>query len=332
MKFTLVSGSALLGVAFLANAAFAQLPPDPEGGEQSPPPPPPTDPVAAPPPPPPPPPSGSADVGAPANPKAHGMILPNMLPSRLGATIDFRMDYTQFSEGSGLDITMFGFVLHGQYIAPENYGGYVQIPYYYASFGDDGEGGSDSDNGAGNIEIGGLYRLPQGESQEILLRAGVALDTAGQAGGLFAPFSQLGPRFYDAYATGFGATWLRGEGSFRHSAGNLRLAASAGFDVPVGQGDGEDGFTINVDALGKAALSAGIEQPGFGAAIGFVFMAAIGSDDSEDDTAFGLNATVHVPINPSTAIYGAFGWPSIDDDNEDLDIWAVGAGVRAAVF
>ena len=326
MKFTLVSGSALLGVAFLANAAFAQLPPDPEGGEASPPPPPPTDPNAQPPPPPPPPPSGAPDVGAPANPKAHGTILPNMLPTRVGATIDVRMDYTQFSEGSGLDITVLGWVLHGQYIAPENYGGYVSIPYYYASFGED------SDNGAGNIELGGLYRLPQGESQEILLRGGVALDTAGQAGGLFAPISQLGPRFYDAYVTGFGATWLRGEGSFRHSSGTLRLAASAGIDVPVGQGDGEDGFTVNVDALGKLAVSAGIEQPGFGAAIGFVFMAALGAEDSDDETTLGLNATVHVPINPTMAIYGSFGWPSIDDENEDLDIFAVGAGLRAAVF
>ncbi|MDQ3341665.1 MAG: hypothetical protein M4D80_41465 [Myxococcota bacterium] len=243
------------------------------------------------------------------------------------------MDYTQFSEGSFLDgITILGFVLHGQYIAPENYGGYVQIPYYYASF-DSGDGGNESDNGAGNIEVGGLYRLPQGANQEILLRGGIALDTAGQQGGFLAPFSQIGPRFYDAYTTGFGATWLRGEGSFRHNSGNLRLAASGGIDVPVGQGDGEDGLSINVDALGKAAVSAGFEQPGgFGAAIGFVFMAAIGAENSDDDTAFGLNATVNFPINPSTAIYGAFGWPAIDDENEDLDIWAVGAGVRAAVF
>ena len=322
-------GSAFVGVALSGSVAFAQLPPDPESSPPPPPPDPSTTPAPDPnaaQPPPPPPPTGGTDVGAPVNPKAHGPILPNMLPTRVGATIDFRMDYTSFSEGSGLDLTMFGFVLHGQYIAPENYGGYVQIPYYYASFDDE------SDNGAGNIELGGLYKLPQGENQEILLRGGVALDTAGNAGGLFAPFSQLGPRFYDAYVTGFGATWLRGEASFRHSSGNLRLAASGGFDVPVGQGDGEDGFTVNVDALGKAALSAGIEQPGFGAAIGFVFMAAIGSEDSEDDTAFGLNATVNVPVSPSMAIYGAFGWPSIDDENEDLDIWAVGAGLRAAVY
>jgi hypothetical protein len=321
MKFTLVSGSALVGVALFANAAFAQLP-DPEG--EPPPPPPTSDPNAGQAMPPPPPPSGSPDVAAPANAKLVGPILPNMLPSRIGATVDVRMDYTQFSEGSGLDITVFGFVLHGQYIAPENYGGYLQIPYYYASFGDE------SDNGAGNIELGGLYRLPQGENQEILLRGGIALDTAGNAGGLFAPISQLGPRFYDVYPTGFGATWLRGEASFRHASGNLRLGASGGFDVPVGQDD-EDIFNT-VDAIGKVAVSAGFEQPGFGAAIGFVFLAAIGSEDSEEETAIGLNASFNVPINPSTAIYGAFGWPSIDDDNEDLDIWAIGAGVRAAVY
>ena len=45
----------------------------------------------------------------------------------------------------------------------------------------------------------------------------------------------------------------------------------------------------------------------------------------------GLNATVNVPINPATAIYGAFGWPAIDD-NDSLDIFAIGAGVRAAIL
>lgn len=322
MKFTRITGSAFVGVALFGSVAFAQLP-DPDSS----PPPPPPDPNAGQPLPPPPPPGSTApDVGAPVNPKAHGPILPNMLATRVGATVDFRMDYTHFAEGSGLDVTVFGFNLLGQYIAPENYGGYVQIPYYYASFDED------SNNGAGNIELGGLYRVPQGESQEILLRGGIALDTAGSAGGLFSPISQLGPRFYDAYTTGFAATWLRGEASFRHSSGNLRLGASGGFDVPVGQDDGGEGLTVDVDALGKAAVSAGIEQPGFGAAIGLVFMAAIGSEDSEDDTAFGLNATVNVPINPSTTLYGAFGWPSIDDENEDFDIWAIGAGVRAAVY
>ena len=318
MKFTRITGSAFVGVALFGAVAFAQVP-DPESS----PPPPPPDPTMAPPPPPPS--TNTPDAAAP-NPKAHGPILPNMLATRVGATVDVRMDYTNFAEGSGLDITVFGFNLHGQYIAPQNYGGYLTIPYYYASFGDD------SDNGAGNIEIGGLYLLPQGEHQEILLRGGIALDTAGNAGGLFAPISQLGPRFYDAYTTGFGATWFRGEASFRHSAGNLRLGASGGFDVPLGQGDGDDGISFDVDALGKVAASVGIEQPGFGAAIGLVFMAAIGAEDSDDDTALGLNATINVPINPSTTIYGAFGWPSIDDDNEDFDIWAVGAGVRAAVY
>lgn len=324
MKFSLVSGCTLFALGLSISTAFAQPDPDPATGE--PPPPPDTtapDPLASPPPPPPS--TGPAVTpGTPAE-KTHGPILPNMLPSRLGATVDFRADYSHFAESGIDDITLMGFVLHGQYILPEGYGFYGSIPYYYADVGDE------SDNGAGNFEIGGLFRMPQGEMQEILLRAGIALDTAGNAGGIFAPFSQIGPRFYDAYATGFGATWIRAEGSFRHSQGNLRLAASAGFDIPVGQDDG-DGLTINVDALGKAAVSAGIEQPGFGAAVGFVFLYAIGApDESDDETSVGLNATIDVPINPGMAIYGAFGWPAIDD-NDDLDIFAIGAGVRAAIL
>jgi hypothetical protein len=327
MKFSLVSGCTLFTLGFGVATAFAQPHPDPATGE---PPPPDTttpDPLASPPPPPPPPPNTNAPAtpGVPAE-KTHGAILPNMLPSRLGATIDFRADYTAFNdEGLGdSDPTVMGFNLYGQYLLPEGYGGYASIPYYYV----DKLLFDDSDNGAGNIEIGGLYRIPQNETQELLLRVGVALDTAGQLGGAFAPISQLSPRFYDAYTAGLGATWFKGEGSFRLSQGNLRLAASAGIDLPVGRDDDEDDF----DAIGKAAVSAGFDQGSFGAGVGFVLLYALGAPEgSDDETSMGVNATINVPINPATAIYGAFGWPAIDD-NDDLDIFAIGVGVRAAIL
>lgn len=307
MKF-FASASTLITIVVAAQSAFAQAPP----------------------PPPPAPPPGEAEVGAAAE-KTSGPILPNMLPSRIGGTVDVRADYTYFGESSGLDLdVMLGFTLHGQYIAQQGYGGYVSIPYYYASFDDE------SDNGAGNLEVGGLYRLPQGAESEILLRGAFALDTAGNAGGLLSPFSQLAPRFYDAYPTGFAATWLKLEGSYRHSSGNLRLALSGGFDVPLGQDEGEF-ITINVDALGKAALSAGIENPGFSAAVGLVFLQTIGAE-GDDESELGLNLTGSVPINPATALYFNFGLPALEDNLFDppagqdaFAVWALGAGVRAAI-
>lgn len=333
MRFFRVSGFALFAVVVAAQSAFAR--PDPSMGEAEPPPPPP-DPTgsAAPPPPPPPPPSGASDVAAPAA-KTSGTILPNMLPSRIGATIDVRVDYSHFSEGflGGGDLFLLGFNLHGQYIAPQGYGGYLTIPYFYARIEDDGIDGPEtqSENGAGNLELGGLYRLPQSETTEILLRGGFALDTAGNVGGFLTPFSQLAPRLYDAYPTGFAATWLKAEASLRHSSGNLVLAASGGFDVPLGQDDGEGTLTVNVDAVAKAAISAGIENPGFGLSAGFVFLAAIGTNDDDNETVMGLNLLANFPINAATALYATFGLPDLEDNADEFDLWAVGAGVRAAI-
>ena len=127
MKFSLVSGCTLFALGLSAATAFAQ--PDPATGE---PPPPPDqtapDPLASPPPPPPN--TGApATRGAPVAAKTSGAILPNMLPSRVGATGDFRADYSFFGDDSGLDeLTVMGFVLHGQYILPDGYGGYASIP------------------------------------------------------------------------------------------------------------------------------------------------------------------------------------------------------------
>src|SRR5688572_32932295 len=80
-----------------ATPAFAQEPPP---DETAPPPPtetaPPPPMESAPPPPPPPPPDGGGDVRALPTERTPGPILPNMLPTRIGATVDVRLDYTAF--------------------------------------------------------------------------------------------------------------------------------------------------------------------------------------------------------------------------------------------
>lgn len=296
------AGLALLVVS-LSAPAFAQAPP----------PPPPPDPAMQP---------AATEVAAPAG---SGLVLPNMLSTRYGGTVDARLDYSHFSGDGGFlfneDVLLLGMTLHGQYLWPQNYGAYITLPYYYASADDD------SENGFGNIELGGLYKLPQGPTGELLLRGAFALDSAGQIDALFAPLSQLSPRLYDAYpSSGFATNWAKAEGSFRHYAGTLVLGIAAGIDVPFG-GDDDTGF----DAIAKGALSIGIDNPGsVGFGIGLSMLYAIGTE-SDDDAFYGLNATASFPISPTMSLYGAFGLPDLENNIDELDLFSIGAGIRAAV-
>jgi hypothetical protein len=314
----------LITFAILVSAQSALAQPDPVPTDPAGAPEPPPDPVAAPPPPPPPttttppPPPGGEVVAVDA--RKVGVVLPNMLPDRIGATVDIRGDYTHSDEGGlfgGDDVTLLGFTLWGQYLTAQGYGGYVQLPYYYVSAGDN------SDKGIGNLEVGGLYRIPNGESSVILLRGGFALDTAGQAGAFGAPFSQLAPRLYDAYPTGLESTWLRAEGSFRHNAGDIFLGVAGAIDVPLGGGDEFD----EIDALGKVAGSVGFRAGTATFAVGLVNLTAIGSE-SDDDNILGANVTAAFDVNPSVAVYGAFGYPDLEDN--ELDLFGIGIGVRIA--
>jgi len=312
-----------------ATPAFAQEPPP---DETAPPPPtetaPPPPMESAPPPPPPPPPDGGGDVRALPTERTPGPILPNMLPTRIGATVDVRLDYTAFGGDDDLfgELFLMNLNLYGSYITPQGYGGYVQLPYWYASTS---EGETDfSENGVGNLELGGLYSMKQGGASEVLLRGGIALDTAGSIGDFIGPISAFGSRLYDAYPIGFASTWGRVEGSFRHTEGNIHLGASVGGDVPITSSDEEDGISINLDAIAKAALSAGIDTGGAMIGIGFIAMMAIAEGD--DETIFGFNASLAVPISPTTSLYGAFGLPDLENNADEFDIWGVGVGVRIA--
>ena len=325
-----------LALALLAAAAAPALAQDPLPPDPSQPQPPPPDPVQPPPPdpsmaPPPPPatapPPGEQPV---VNTRVVGPILPNMLPARVGATIDIRGDYTYTSQDDALfgELFLLAFNFYGSYITPQGFGGYAQSPYWYARTTGDGE--DFSDKGVGNLEVGGLYLLPQGPTSQILLRAGIALDTASSVGAFISPFSALAPRLYDAYPTGFASTWGRGEGSFRHSSGNLHLGASVGVDVPITSADEEeDGISIDIDAIGKAAISASMDAGGASVGLGFVMMQAFGVD-SDDERIFGLNANVAFPINPTMSLYGSFGFPDLENNTEELSIFGFGAGIRIA--
>lgn len=300
MRLSRAWGPTVVAVVLAAPTAFAQ--PDPMA-------------------PPPPPPPGAPEAAGSGAAAPVGPILPNMVPTRVGATLEFRADYSNFSDGGlfGDDLFLLGFNLYGQYIWPRNYGAYIQMPYYYASANDD------SEQGLGNIELGGLYKLPQGPNSEVLLRGGFALDSAGNVDGFLAPLAAISPRLYDAYPTGFAQNWLRLEGSFRHTEGTLHLGASAGFDLPFG-GDEDTGL----DGLAKLAVSAGVDAGDVGLSIGYVMLQAIGTDD-DDDNISGLNAVASFPLGPTMTLYGAFGLPDLENNIDEFDLWAIGAGVRGSI-
>ena len=312
--------TALLIALVIPGLAYAQAPDEP-------PPPPPDGTTAGPPPPPPPTPQPEPTPGTDVVPagKVAGAVLPNFLDTRRGATVDVRGDYTQFSNGSGLSDSIdpvLAFTLHGQWISPsQGYGGYVTLPYYYV----DGDVVPDQNKGIGNLELGGLYSMKQGGNSELLLRGAFVVDSGGMSGGILGLLSQVSPRLKDAYTTGLDTNWARVGGSFHHAEGALRIAAGAGFDFPL-----DSSARDNFDGLAHGEISVGIEQPGFGAAVGYVILIAVGTDSS-DKTISGLNVSADVPISPAMKLYGAFGLPDLENNADKFDIWSVGVGLRAAV-
>ncbi len=250
-------------------------------------------------------------------------LLPNLLSTAPGGTVDARLDYTHDNAGSD-DLTLFGLTLHGQYLTPQGYGGYVSAPFSYAS------GNGDSRSGLGNLEVGGLYALRTSETMDVLLRGGIALDTADDDGTLLVPISQISPRLTDAFTTGFNTTWGRAQAQVRTSSGTLRLGALGGVDVPI-SGDLKDAGAF--DALLDIAVSAGIEEPGFGIGVGFSMIQVIGDDSSsDDDNISSFNATIDFPVGPKARVFGTLGIPDLDNISDNgADLFAIGTGVRVGI-
>jgi hypothetical protein len=256
----------------------------------------------------------------PTTPAGPQSILPNLLSTAQGGTIDARADYTH--DGTESDLTLVAITAHGQYISPGGLGGYIVLPMAYASAEDE------SETGLGNIEVGGLYAIRSGAT-DILLRGGISLNTAGDEQQLLVPVSQLSPRLNDAYPTGFDTTWGRAQAQLRHASGTLRLGAAAGFDVPVGGALADsEGF----DGLLNVAVGVGIEQPGFGVGVGIAYLQALTDGDSDDDSISSFNATVDFPIGPTARLFGTFGIPDLDNAGDNgTDLFAIGAGVRVGL-
>lgn len=310
---------ALVWSALGVQPAFAQSEPAPPPDPESTPDPPPEPGLAEPPPPPPPLPRRSSTPAAAPAPTEVGpqSILPNLLATTAGTTIEVRVDYSDIDM---IDATVLGVAAHVQHITAEGLGGYAALPIGLVYVDSEVE---EDLQAAGNLEVGGLYVLRQAPTTDILFRGGLSLDTStGDNDEQFALFaSAIVPRVHDSF-TGAGgdSTWGRAQAQLRHAQGTVRVGGSIGVDVPIG-----GAFADELDALLHVAVSAGLQSGPFAAALGLTLLKPIGEDPGDSEARNGLNLIGDYAIGPTARLFAAFA-TSFEDD---FDGTSIGFGVRA---
>lgn len=241
-------------------------------------------------------------------------FLPNMLATNAGTTLDARFDFTYIDDS---ELTLWGLNVHGQHITHGGAGVYASLPFAYIS----NDAADSSESGIGNIEIGGLYAIRNSPATDILLRGGIALDTTDDEDSFLVPIAQLAPKQTDWVASGLDTTWARVQGQLRHEAGNMRIGALAGFDIPV------DGAAEDADGVLHLAGSLGFQTPGFGLGFGLAYTQILVDGDSDEESMFGFSATIDFPIGTASRLFGALGIPNLDDNEGDA--FSLGVGIRA---
>lgn len=313
-----------LGFVIAARAASAQpgAEPPPPAPEPAPPPAEPPPPVEPPPPTPAPamtvapPPPGTAPVTVVAS--APG-VLPNLLSTAAGMTIDLQADYISIDGADG--ITFLAMKAHGQFISPGGAGGYASLPFTYLT----GDGVPESVQGIGNLEVGALYAIRSNPQLDVLLRGGISLDTAAEEDAEFLLYGHLFPRLTDVFTqAGLGTTWARVQGSMVHSSGNIRFGGMAGADVPV-SGEAQD----EIDALVNVAVSAGFQQGNVGAAIGLTMVQTVGVSGDEENYS-GLNLSGNIAAGPTMRVIGLLGF-NVGGDSLEIDGFSLGVGLRVGM-
>jgi hypothetical protein len=257
-------------------------------------------PVAPPPPPP------APDLQPPAGPQS---VLPNLLSTAVGATLDGRVDYSKLEDDG---VGFLALHLHGQYLGRFGLGGYLSLPIARVS------GGDQSETALGNVELGGLAVLRSG-GIETYVRGGFTVGPGsgeGELDGILVPVANLVPRPADALPTGFGSSWLRAGVGLRGTSGAMVFGGSAGVDFPLASDD--------LDGLLHLSGSMGVAQPGFGVAVGITLLRAL---EDSDENIFSFQVLGDAAIGRRARIYGALGFNPEDDDGG----YSLGAGVRAGL-
>ncbi len=249
--------------------------------------------------------AGSAQAG----PSLPQQVLPNILSTSPGGSLDLRGDYTNVQEAGGPSIV--GLNAHFQYLTPSNFGFYGQIPFAYVS------NNGDSETSLGNLELGGLYVMRKTDL-DIYLRGGLALDTAGQTGGFLVPLANVIPRLSDAFPSGSESNWLRAHVGLRNTTGVVRFGASAGVDLAL-DNDNEDGLLVLNGSLGMV-------QSNFGISGGLTYLQLIG-DDRADNNTLGFNAVADFVVGSSAKLFVALGI-NLEDE---FDGFSLGFGARIGI-
>ena len=237
-------------------------------------------------------------------------VLPNVLSTSVGATLDARIDSTHL----GPEIPqVFALNLHGQYISPSGFGAYLALPM--ALYGE-----ADLDEAAlGNLELGGLYVIRRG-AFEAYLRTGLSLEqTSTEADGVGVVVANAVPRLADMLVAGLGTSWGRAGSGMRLKIGPVAVGSSAGVDFPLGSTEEGD----EMDNVLHLSGSIGIAQPRFGLAVGVTMLQPLASAE-DNESLVGLEATGDVAVGGKVRLYGAFGL-SLD---EEAEAYSLGAGMR----
>lgn len=252
---------------------------------------------------------------------------------RSSVTLDASMTFWDSIDvlGSQTDIFGLAFILHGQYMAPvgggaAGAGGYLTVPIGYGSTSTtlgDMELSSDSDTGAGNIELGGVYAQEVGGGS-LIGRAGVALPTASSDQG---PAASAFARITDVVLFPDNTWCLRFSGSFQARSGAAFLRVDAGIDFPFADNDNQTQFN-DEDPLVRLNAGGGVVAGGVALMAELATLATTGDvQDGQDRFIHTVAAAVRLldaPVQPMASVV-----IPLDDGISDFIDFSVLFGVSA---
>ncbi len=173
--------------------------------------------------------------------------------------LNFDLGYEVWDDPDGVDTTVMGINIGGQFVGSTGLGGYANIPLSYLSL--ENPLVRDSELALGNIEAGVVYSKWLRGHTAVVFHGGVALPTADDDGpGAFQAFAAV-PRFGDFVQRQPNSTWLRLGVSPMGRGGILFWRADIGLDLALDEdsSDLSPFFRINVGGgvdLGTAQLLA----------------------------------------------------------------------------
>lgn len=217
------------------------------------------------------------------------------------------------------DVTVMRLDLHGQYMSPNGFGAYVDLPVALAF----AEG--DDTTAIGSIEAAGVFRLRGQSGLDWVFRGGLVLPTAGDDLDEFAAnlIGVVGARLTDTITAFPETTWLRLAASPVYHHGMLFLRADAGIDLPVDEPDG-----VELDPIARLNLGIGARlAPQF--ALTGELVNSINLGDGDNNFVHSVAVSARFPtgaIEPYAAVVVPF-----DDPEEDLDVWAITAGITGGL-